>query len=218
MNYGQFLATALALGFKRGGGAASAVWGAITGTLSNQTDLQAALSSKTSNAIGWNPSTNTNPTLASGTPLSGAFAGVNAVMNVVAGRTILSTPIDSITTTVYGDVWEYGIGGSSTWTVFPATTGIPIPISANLVISTSNQAVYNGQVLEITGTFSVTVNSSLIAGFGFAYIPPAAGTFSLVSDGTTTFNGATTTVVRTANVVMGSVTQRGTNANQYVVL
>lgn len=69
------------------GGSAMAIWGAITGTLSNQTDLQAALDSKVDKVAGFGLSQNsfTNANL---TKLNGIEAGaqVNTV-NSVAGKT-----------------------------------------------------------------------------------------------------------------------------------
>jgi collagen type VII alpha len=95
-----------------------------------------------------------------------------------------------------------------------------VQVTANVVISVANAnaATYNGQVLEFTGAFSVTIGAGLPANFGFAAIPPASGSASIVSDGTTTFNGATTTITRAAAAyAMFAVTQRNTSANAYVV-
>jgi hypothetical protein len=96
--------------------------------------------------------------------------------------------------------------------------GLTVSIGANTTITTANQTTYNGNVLEFTGNYTVTINLGLAAGFGFSYIPFSSGNSTIASDGTTTLNGATTSQVRTAALVVGSVVQRVSNANQYVVI
>lgn len=129
-----------------GGGGGGGAWGGIGGTLSAQTDLNTALLAKLNNAIGWDPSVNTTPALVSGTPLSGAYAGINAVVNTHAGTTTLGTAIDGYATTKFGDVWIYGFGGSSVWNVFSV---IPPMATTDLTdAAVLNQQVTNAQ----TGT------------------------------------------------------------------
>lgn len=112
------LQTGLYIPFSGSGGAGSTTFAALTDDPKANALLNAQLLAKLNNAIGWDPSTNTAPTLASGTALSGAYAGINSVVNTRAGTTTLGTAIDGYTTTKQGDVWIYGFGGTSTWTVF----------------------------------------------------------------------------------------------------
>lgn len=115
-----------------------------------------------------------------------------------------------------GTAWvSHGVG--VTGGVAPSSD--TVQVTGNVTITTSNQATYNGKVLEFTGAYSVTISAGLINDFGFAGIPPSSGNASIVSDGTITMNGATTTVTRAyATQVMFTVTQRNTNHNQYVVV
>jgi hypothetical protein len=124
-----------------------------------------------------------------------------------------------------GSAWVKGVSASTDLTdgatinaQITTNTAAAVQITGNVTITTANQATYNGKVLEWTGAFSVTLNSGLANDFGFAGISPASGNASIVSDGTTTFNGATTTVTRAAAQPMFTVTQRSTNRNQYVVV
>jgi len=73
----------------------------------------------------------------------------------------------------------------------------------------------NGLVLECTATATLTVPAGLPAGFRCVVIP--FGTTSVAFTGTTG-NGAATTITRAAasNAVFG-ITQRGSNANSYIV-
>jgi Collagen triple helix repeat (20 copies) len=98
-----------------------------------------------------------------------------------------------------------------------ATVGVA-QITGNVTITTANQATYNGQVLEFTGAFTVTISAGLVNDFGFAAIPPATGNATIASDGTATLNGATTSITRAAagNSMFG-VQQRASNRNAYVV-
>ncbi len=107
--------------------------------------------------------------------------------------------------------------------VIATGAGGAVQVTANLTITPLNAALYNGQVLEWTGAFFVTLSQWLPAGFGFAGIPPAAGNASIVSDGTVLMqNGtgatATTTITRAAATnAMFAVQQRGSAQNTYIV-
>lgn len=98
-------------------------------------------------------------------------------------------------------------------------TNSTVQIGANVTITTANQATYNGKTLEFGGAYTVTISQGLVNDFGFAGISPPTGNASIASDGTTTLNGATTTLTRAyATQAMFTVTQRSTNRNQYVVV
>jgi hypothetical protein len=98
----------------------------------------------------------------------------------------------------------------------PAVT--TVQITANVTITTANQATYNGQVLEFTGAFTVTISAGLVNDFGFAAIPPSTGNATIASDGTAQLNGATTSITRAAaSYTMFGVQQRASSRNAYVV-
>jgi hypothetical protein len=93
-----------------------------------------------------------------------------------------------------------------------------VPVSSNILINTSNQSTFNGKILEFTGTFTVTIGGGLEDDFGFAVIPPNTGTVTIVSDGTTTLNGSTTSVIRSSpTYTLFGVQQRASNRNAYIV-
>lgn len=99
--------------------------------------------------------------------------------------------------------------------VVPSTTA---QISANTTITALNASTYDGQTLEFTGAFTLTISAGLNNNFGCAIIPPASGNASIASDGTATLNGATTTLTRAAaGNAMVAITQRASNRNAYVV-
>ena len=100
-----------------------------------------------------------------------------------------------------------------------APAGNTVQITANVTINAANATTYNGQILEFTGAYTVTIDAGCPANFGFAGIPPATGVASIASDGTTLLNGATTTItISAASYVMFAIAQRNTNANSYVVV
>lgn len=94
-------------------------------------------------------------------------------------------------------------------------------VTANIVLTTGqngNQDYYDGQILEFSGAFSITLPVGLKQGFGFSLIPPAAGNASIVSDGTVLLNGATTTVTRAAAAnALCALVQRASANNSYVI-
>jgi hypothetical protein len=109
--------------------------------------------------------------------------------------------------------------GATLNTQITTNTAAAVQITGNVTITTGNQATYNGKILEWTGVYSVTINAGLANDFGFVGIPPASGNASIVSDGTTLFNGATTSQTRSAaGQSMFSVTQRASSRNSYVVV
>lgn len=106
-------------------GAGASSFSQLAGNPTDNTALAAALNDKLSSAHAWHPDTN-DLGIVSGTPLSGLYAGINAVVNVTAGTTALSPAIDGITSTTKGDVWVYGWGGTTTWSIIPSTAIVGI--------------------------------------------------------------------------------------------
>ena len=93
-----------------------------------------------------------------------------------------------------------------------------VVINANVTITPANQSTYNGNLLEFSGAFTVTISGGLANDFGFAAIPPATGNATIASDGTASLNGATTSITRAASTTpMFGVQQRASNRNSYVV-
>ncbi len=90
----------------------------------------------------------------------------------------------------------------------------PISISANTTIDITNYRQYNGQVLEWTGAFTVTISAGL-PNFGFMGIPPASGNASVAASGVL-LNGAGTTITKAAADISFGVFQR-LAANSYLV-
>lgn len=108
--------------------------------------------------------------------------------------------------------------------VVTAIGGHTVQITGNLTITAANAGLYNGNTLEFTGGYTVTLSAGLPADFGFAGMTPAGATATIASDGTALLqNGAggtpgTGSVARAAaSYAMFAVTQRNTNQNSYVV-
>jgi len=216
MNFGQFLAMALALGFKRGSGSSGGgVWGAITGTLGSQTDLNTALSLKTAALGTWNLTTNV-ATAPNGTttftPANGVYpvSQANFLLATGTGTRVLDgntyNPGDYAVMSPAAGVWEQvsGTAGSIASTTKPlkgggsgnavaATVGVDVGAPSVLCIGVGIFIMQAGTVgsngaLTITGT-------AFIAGFtsGFwGYFPAnsltgsnAAGFYWVVMSSTT---------------------------------
>lgn len=101
------------------------------------------------------------------------------------------------------------------------TTGggqLPVQIGANLVITPINQYLYAGRILEMGGTFSITLSKDLV-NFSCDVIPNTSGATSVISgDAAVLLDGVTTTQTRTlaANKMFGI--RRKFAANTYTVL
>jgi hypothetical protein len=153
----------------------------------------------------------------------GTFASISALQTAYpaasnkGGSAIANgLPVISDGTTWLQDLTSAQVG--ATGGVAPNSD--TVQITGNVVISVANAnfATYNGKVLEFTGAYSVTIGAGGPAGFGFAGIVPASGSASLVSDGTSQLNGATTTLTRALPQRLFTVTQRNTNSDHYEVV
>lgn len=158
----------------------------------------------------------------------GAFATTSALQtaNPAASNPACIALVVGVIYISDGTAWQKRVGASTDLTdgttlnaAIVTNTSAAVQVTGNVTITTGNQATYNGKILEFTGAYSVTLSAGLVNDFGFAGIPPASGNASIVSDSTTTLNGATTTLTRAyATQAMFTVTQRNTNHNQYVVV
>lgn len=161
-----------------------------------------------SSAIGWPAATNTSPTIVSGTPLSGGFAGVNAVMNTSAGITTLGTAIDDVTTMAYGDFLLYGIGGVNTWTISRARSGFPIARATGYTFIAQDDTL----TVIASGTPAYTIPTGLPAGWGI----PIIGAFTL--SGGLTFGSGITDDRATTGVAACSMVQTAADGSAYVCI
>ncbi len=158
-----------------------AAWGAITGTLSAQTDLQSALNAKgTSNFDGVYASLSGKPTLGSAaatastdyaTAAQGALAA-SALQTIGAGavtNAMLAGSID-LATKVTGTLPFANNGGNSAAT--PATTGtMTVTMTSNIkTITPTGACTFNasGGTVGQTCTFSITTSgtTSFVLTFG----------------------------------------------------
>lgn len=178
------------------GGGGAAVWGTITGTLSDQTDLQSALNGKLNNAGG---------TITGNLTVNGVFENEGAAYFKAGGNAIR--------------VWGSGTGANNTgWISFYESNGvtrqgyvgIPSPSSEDFIMNNDNSGQYvgldgpggdnglifydgaatktvwhSGNLRYETGTFTPTV---LDFGGGATYsVSQAFGWYSLIGN-TLTFN------------------------------
>lgn len=102
--------------------------------------------------------------------------------------------------------------------VMSAAGVLPVQVTANLVITPTNQHLYAGRVLEMGGTFSITLGKDLV-NFSCDVIPNVSGATSVISgDPAVLLDGVTTTQTRllAANKMFGI--RRKFAANTYTVL
>lgn len=164
--------------------------------------------------------------------LGGGYVGsYSSTANLQTAYPAASNPacIALVTGVIYisnGTAWQIKVqastdlsDGATLNAQIATNTAAAVQITGNVTITTANQATYNGKILEWTGAYTVTVSAGLANDFGFAGIPPASGNASIASDGTAQLNGATSTLTRAyATNPMFTVTQRGSNRNQYVMV
>jgi hypothetical protein len=166
-----------------GGGVA---WGAITGTLSSQTDLQTALNAKQNTVTLTTTGTSGNATFSAGT------------LNIPNYTYTLPTA----TTSILGGVKVDGTSITITGGVISATTGGSGTVTSVSVVSANGFA---GTVANATSTPAITLTTSitgLLKGNGTAISAPSAGTdyqapITLTTTGT---SGAATLVGATLNI------------------
>jgi hypothetical protein len=153
----------------------NAIWGSITGTLSNQIDLQNALNAKVS-SVGLDLGT-------SGTDVNVANSPITS-----SGNITLNLPTASAT--------NRGLLSSANWTTFNnkqnaltlTTTGTSG--ASTLVGSTLNIPQYQPQ---LNGTGFVKISGTTISYDNTAYLPLSGGTLSGALNGTSaTFSGLVT--------------------------
>jgi len=137
--------------------------------------------------------------------LNGATAGIMLPGVAVAGTTV------ELTYNLATDFWICTSGDSA--------QGRSVLLSGPLTINSTNAAFFDGAVIECSTALSITINAGARRNLGFGVIPPATGNVSFVSDGTTKFNGATTTLNRNAtnNPFVVGVVQRASNQNEYLL-
>ena len=137
--------------------------------------------------------------------LSGVTAGLFLPGAAVAGMVV------ELTYNLATDFWICTSGAS--------VGGRSILLGANVTIGTANAAFFDGAVIECSAALSITINTGALRDLGFVVIPPASGVVSLVSDGTVTYNGATTTLTRSfaTNPVGVALIQRASNRNAYLL-
>ena len=161
---------------------------------------------------------------------AGSFALVSAVgkLRSDANLTAINGTLGpwgapmTVTLTVANGTVTYNVTRNSISSVAAAAlmlgASTPIQISAHTTITATNWATYDGSTIELTGAYNITINAgATAAGLKQLSIMAAAGSAgSLISDGTVTFNGATTTVTLAAGSLT-AVVARGSAANQFAV-
>jgi hypothetical protein len=171
-NGNWYVATSATAWAQIGGGAGGAAWGGITGTLSNQTDLQNALNAKgTSNFSGAYADLTGKPVLFSGaysaltgipstfTPAAHTHAAGDITSGPMAAARLGSGTPDS-TTFLRGDgTWATPAGGSDPWTYlrlandFPTTSGTAVDVTGLAFTPAANQRYeFEAQLMLRTST------------------------------------------------------------------
>lgn len=172
----------------------------ITGAPTDNTALAAALTAKQNIAISWTP--NSSPVLVSGTPLSGANAGINTVVNETAGTSTF-TAVDGITSSSFGDVLIFGSGGVSTWTIWHAGGAYVGAYASAAAIQTAYPAASNPTSTALVGSVVYISNGTA---WGVAVLPALTGdvTSTAGSPATTIQQSAAALNVQTNNAQVGT--------------
>lgn len=164
------------------GSGSSVAWGGVTGTLSNQTDLQNALNAK-------------QPLDATLTALAGAsWSSGTQVLTFTAADTVTLKTVG----TAAGNILDKAAGDAlyvTTATLAnyaPALTSV-VTDSANVTLSTTT---HNNKILKLTGIASqtITLNSTPSAGHSTILFNNAAGTKTISAASGVYVNGASSTV------------------------
>ena len=156
--------------YSSGSGGGAAVWGGITGTLSDQTDLQSALNAKfddptgtTSQYLRGDGTLATFPTIPSGTVTSVALTMPTAFS--VANSPITSSGTLAVTAT--GDTTQY-IAGDGSLATFPSLTGF-VPYTGatgDVNLGTHRILAQNATIASSGSGDTVTLNHSSGSGIG----------------------------------------------------
>lgn len=188
------------------GGTSSVSWGAINGTLSNQTDLQTALNAKY--AVGGALGTPSSGTLTSctGLPLTTGVVGNLPITNLNSGTSASSstfwrgdgtwaTPAGAGTVTSVSVTTANGVSGS----VATATSTPAITLTLGAITPTTvNGVTISGSGALAVGTKTLTVSSTLtLAGTDSTTMtfPPASASIGYINIPQNSKSAAYTTVL-----------------------
>ena len=183
-------------------GAGTALWGSITGTLSNQTDLNDALSLKQNTLVsGTNIKTvNSTTLLGSGNITTGSVTSVGVSMPTAF--TVTNSPIISsgtIAITGAGTTLEY-IRGDGTLSTFPSLTGFVPYTGATANVNLGEFGLISGQV-----TFDQTPTGT--AGVGVMRWNDTDGTVDLgLKGGNVTLQVGQEQIIRVVNKTATNIT------------
>lgn len=214
------------LGDNGGGGGGSSAWGAITGTLSNQTDLQSALNAKanTSGSLSQFAAT-TSAQLASvlsdeksaGSDPKAIFT--DGTLHIVSGKTLKAD--NTLTFT----------GTDGTSYAFPAFDD-SVMTGRRLVITTGDQSTTSNTAQDITGLSFTGVAGARYVVYGwiaagcnnaggvvFTMSTPASSTYALqvFGDNTSTLTVVRSNVISSDGTFTGAVSSYG-NAGAIVLV
>ena len=170
-----------------GGVSTAPVWGAITGILSNQTDLQNALNAKydASNPSGYITSSALTPYLT----IANAALTYQPIGSYLTGLTVGSTAIGSGTNTriLYnnaGVLGEYAVTGTGTTAVLSTSP----TISTSLTVTTASTTNVIRDLVGTPTSSAIYLNQTT----------PSATNYTIASDGSNTYiNSATATYLST---------------------
>ena len=173
-----------------GGVSTAPVWGAITGILSNQTDLQNALNAKydASNPSGYITSSALTPYLTS----ANAALTYQPIGSYLTGLTVGSTAIGSGTNTriLYnnaGVLGEYAVTGTGTTAVLSTSP----TISTSLTVTTASTTNVIRDLVGTPTSSAIYLNQTT----------PSATNYTIASDGSNTYiNSTTATYLRLNNI------------------
>jgi hypothetical protein len=132
---------------------------------------------------------------------SGSNAGSNFVLRRYSDAgTLLGTPLEVNRATGVTKIGEgLDLNGSVLNNFIPNLAGT----SVNLTLNSGNTSTYNGSVIGVTGTVTITLDASLPNGFSITVIQITAGT---------------TTIAGTGGLVIGNRQSHTTNNGLYSVI
>lgn len=165
-----------------GGGGGGGTWGSITGTLSNQTDLQTALNLKANLAGPTFTGTVTAPTLLATTINGNTFTTGTGVLTLGAGKTLTASNTLTFTGTDASSV-NFGTGGTvlySGGSYVSGLTGTANQITASaatgaVTLSIPSTFIAPGSIMATTGVSGTTGTFSGAGNFGAVLYPSLFG-------------------------------------------